>query len=70
MFSENTNQLIAGILLAIGLTFKLGGLQRKKYTNVVFAKVIGDFLSAVHYIFLGGYTGMALNLVSCVSNTI
>ncbi len=44
------------------------GMQQKKYDRIVLCKVINELLAAVHYIFLGGYTGMVINFASCMTN--
>jgi len=56
---------VAQILGFIGLGFILCGMQQKKYGMIVFCEVVNSFFSAVHYLILGGYTGMWICLVSC-----
>jgi hypothetical protein len=36
----------------------------------VLCKIANSFLSSVHYLFLGGYTGMCINLASCFTNAV
>ena len=54
----------------MGAAFVVIGMQQKKYGQIVLCKIINEFLAAVHYILLGGWTGMAANFASCVSNGI
>ena len=46
------------------------GMQSKIYDRVVFCKVSNELISGFHYLLLGSYTGMSLNLASCVANTV
>lgn len=61
-------QLIAQGLCFLGTVIVVIGMQLKKYDHIVLCKIINEFLAAVHYLMLGGYTGMAANFASCLTN--
>ena len=44
------------------------GMQQKTYGRVVLCKIGNSLFSGLQYFLLGGYTGMLLNLLSCVTN--
>ena len=60
--------LLAQIIGSIGAVAVIIGMQQKQYGRVVFCKIFNEFLSSIHYLLLGGYTGMIINLASCFSN--
>lgn len=62
------NKLLSQIIGFMGTAFIVFGMQQKKYDRIVFCKIANSFLSSVHYLLLGGYTGMCINLASCFSN--
>ena len=64
----STNQLIAQLLCFIGTIIVVIGMQQKKYKHIVICKISNEFLSSVHYLLLGGYTGMLANFASCFTN--
>ena len=64
----STNQLIAQLLCFIGTIIVVIGMQQKKYKYIVICKISNEFLSSVHYLLLGGYTGMLANFASCFTN--
>ena len=69
MFDFSTpNQIIAQIIGFIALAIIVVGMQQKQYGRVVFCKIANAFLSVIHYLFLGGYTGAIINLASCFAN--
>lgn len=49
------------ILIAIGM-------QQKTYNRIMFCKIANEFFGGIQYLLLGGYTGMILNLTSCLTN--
>lgn len=61
-------QLFAQILGFIGTIIIVIGMQQKKYKNIAICKISNEFFAAMHYLLLGGYTGMVANLVSCLTN--
>lgn len=61
-------KLIAQILGFIGTIIIVIGMQQKKYKHIVLCKIGNEFFAAIHYLLLGGYTGMAANLASCLTN--
>lgn len=60
--------LIAQLLGFIGTAVVVIGMQQKTYKNIAICKISNQFLAAMHYFLLGGYTGMVTNLVSCITN--
>jgi len=61
-------ELAAQIIGFLGTIIIVIGMQQKKYKNIVICKIGNEFFSAVHYLLLGGYTGMLANLASCLTN--
>ena len=70
MMLELTNEVWAQIIGFMGTAFIVIGMQQKKYDHIVLCKISNSFLSSVHYLFLGGYTGMCINLASCFTNAV
>lgn len=67
---EIDNVLLSQIIGFMGTAFIVIGMQQKKYDHIVFCKIANSFLSSVHYLLLGGFTGMCINLASCFSNAV
>ena len=70
MFNFDFSQYawLAQIIGSIGTVIMVIGMQQKKYDHIVLCKIGNSFFSAVHYVLLGGWTGMMLNLASCFTN--
>lgn len=64
----STSQLVAQLLGFLGTVIIVIGMQQKKYKHIVISKIGNEFLSSIHYLLLGGYTGMLANLASCLTN--
>ena len=62
------NVLIGQIIGSIGMIIVVIGMQQKKYDRIVLCKMLNSFFGGIHYIFLGGYTGMVINLASILTN--
>lgn len=62
------NTLLAQIIGFVGTIIIVIGMQQKKYDRIVFCKISNEFISAIHYFLLGGYTGMLINFASCFTN--
>ena len=62
-------QIIAQAIGFLGTIIIIIGMQQKKYKNIVICKIGNEFLSSIHYLLLGGYTGMLANLASCLTNS-
>ena len=60
--------LLAQIIGFIGTIIIVFGMQQKKYGHIVFCKISNEFIAAIHYFLLGGYTGMLINFASCFTN--
>lgn len=63
-----TGQIIAQTLGFIGTFIIIIGMQQKKYKHIVMCKIGNEFLASIHYLLLGGYTGMLANFASCLTN--
>ena len=64
-----------GIIIAqtvgfVGMFLSIISFQSKSYQKIIWIRVASEFVFAVQYFLLGGYTGMATNLTSCVTNSI
>ena len=59
---------IAQVLGFMGTVTIVIGMQQKKYKHIALCKIGNEFLSGIHYLLLGGYTGMVANLISCATN--
>ena len=65
---SSTPQLIAQLLGFLGTVIIVIGMQQKKYKHIVICKIGNELFSAIHYLLLGGYTGMLANFASCLTN--
>ena len=65
-----TLKIIAQVLGFMGAAFVVIGMQQNKYKQIFMCKIANQFLGGVHYLLLGGYTGMMTNLASCGTNVI
>ena len=63
-----TLKIIAQVLGFMGAAFVVIGMQQKQYGRIVICKILNAFLSSVHYVLLGGYTGAVINFASCFTN--
>lgn len=70
MFDGNMTgyQLAAQIIGFLGTITIVIGMQQKKYDRIVFCKITNEFIASVHYLLLGGYTGMVVNFASIFAN--
>lgn len=62
------NQIFIQAIGFVGTILIAIGMQQKTYSRVMFCKIANEFFGGVQYLLLGGYTGMILNLTSCVTN--
>lgn len=66
---EFTNvYMIAQMIGFLGTIAIVVGMQQKEYNRIVFCKILNEFIAAIHYLLIGGYTGMMINLASCLTN--
>ncbi len=63
-----TTQIIAQVIGFLGTIMVIFGMQQKQYKHIVICKIGNEFTSSVHYLLLGGWTGMCINLASCFTN--
>ena len=68
MFDSKSMQIIAQAIGFLGTIIIVIGMQQKKYKHIVICKISNEFLASIHYLLLGGYTGMLANLASCFTN--
>lgn len=61
-------QILAQAMGFLGTITVVIGMQQKKYKHIAMCKIGNEFLSAIHYLMLGGYTAVAANFISCVTN--
>lgn len=64
------NPIFIQALGFIGTILVAFGMQQKSYNKVVFFKIANEFASGVHYLLLGGTTGMAVNFAACFTNAV
>ena len=60
--------MIAQLIGVLGTIAVVIGMQQKKYNRIVFCKILNEFFASIHYFLIGGYTGMVINLASCLTN--
>lgn len=65
-----TNTYIVQIIGFVGVAISLISFQFKDYQKLMWMRVLCEFVFALQYFLLGAYTGMATNLLSCVTNSI
>ena len=63
-------QIVVNVIGALGIIASIISFQCKKHGAVVTFRTVNELLFAVQYLLLGAYTGMAMNLIGCVRNTI
>ena len=59
-------QLIGGL----GILASLVSFQCKKHNSILCFRTLNEVVFAIQYLLLGAYTGMAMNLIGCVRNTV
>lgn len=64
------SELFGQIIGFFGTLLVAVGMQCRSYNKVVFVRTSNAFISALHYLLIGGYTGMAVNLASVLSNIV
>ena len=69
-FAKNLlkNEIFIQGLGFVGLVVTVISIQNKAYNKMIFFKILSAFIFGFQYLLLGGYTGMATNLVSCATN--
>lgn len=60
--------MIAQLIGVLGTIAVVIGMQQKRYNRIVFCKIFNEFIASIHYFLIGGYTGMVINLASCLTN--
>lgn len=68
MLDSANVRIIAQVIGFLGTVIVVIGMQQKKYKHIVLCKIGNEFFSSIHYLLLGGYTGMLANLASCLTN--
>ena len=64
------SELFGQLIGFLGTAMVAIGMQCRSYNKVVFVRTSNALISALHYLLIGGYTGMAVNLASVGSNVI
>ena len=62
------NEIFVQSLGFLGLIITVFSIQNKKYNRMIFFRIMASLVFGFQYLLLGGYTGMATNLVSCGTN--
>ena len=62
--------LASQIINLVGMVFGFTAFQCKKHWQIMVFKVIHEFITSIHYILLGAYTGAVMNLISCFRNSL
>ena len=63
-----TNDIFIQSLGFVGLVITIFSIQNKEYNKMILFKILSAVAFGFQYLLLGGYTGMATNLVSCATN--
>ena len=66
--SSETLRLIAQLIGFLGTVTSVIGMQQKEYDRIVLCKITNEFTVSVHYLLLGGYSGMIVNFASIFAN--
>ena len=64
------SELFGQLLGFLGTAMVALGIQSRSYHKVVLVRTSNALISALHYLLIGGYTGMAVNLLSVGSNVV
>lgn len=64
------NEVIIQGIGGLGIIASIISFQCNKHKSIMLFRTLNELLFAIQYVFLGAYTGMAMNLVGCVRNTI
>ena len=65
-----TNQIVIQAIGFLGMAVSIVSFQTKSYQKIIWLRVISEIIFAVQYFLLGAYTGMASNILSCVTNSV
>ena len=65
-----TNPIVVQFIGFIGVGISILSFQCKSYQKLIWMRVFSELAFAIQYFLLGAYTGMATNLVSCVTNSV
>lgn len=63
-------EIIIQGLGVLGIIASIISFQCKKHNHILFFRTLNELLFGIQYFLLGAYTGMAMNFVGCVRNTI
>ena len=64
------SELFGQLIGFLGTAMVALGMQCRSYNKVVFVRTANALISSLHYLLIGGYTGMAVNLASVGSNVV
>ena len=65
-----TNPIVVQGIGFGGMAVSIVSFQSKSYQKIIWMRVISEIIFALQYFLLGGYTAMASNLLSCVTNSV
>ncbi len=63
-------EILIQLIGVLGIVASIVSFQCKKRKNILLFRTLNEMLFAVQYIFLGAYTGAAMNIVGCLRNVI
>ena len=62
-------ELITHLIGGLGIIASIISFQRKKHNSILFFRTLNEAIFALQFFMLGAYTGMAMNLIGCVRNS-
>ncbi|MBR6632873.1 MAG: YgjV family protein [Clostridia bacterium] len=63
-------EIITQLVGVIGIIASIISFQCKKHKSILFFRTMNELFFGIQYFLLGAYTGMAMNIVGCIRNTI
>lgn len=63
-------EIITQLVGVIGIIASIISFQCKKHKSILFFRTMNELFFGIQYFLLGAYTGMAMNIVGCVRNTV
>lgn len=63
-------EIITQLVGIVGIIASIISFQCKKHKSILFFRTMNELFFGIQYFLLGAYTGMAMNIVGCVRNTV
>ena len=63
-------EIIIQLIGVLGIIASIISFQCKKHKSILLFRTLNEAIFALQYLLLGAYTGMTMNLIGCVRNTI